>query len=161
MGPFRTAGFGFSQNQDIAISDLSLQQKNEFTEFAIWLSRSDKKYLPLIYADERQSEIFICVHPRLSAANVFNGLYCVSGRLIALLRTSPMVMSGSLAPVRGAIHFFSAPMISFSSFLSASSGSQVSICARYSFSASIIGSPVCGWNICSFQRPMRRLNLMC
>src|SRR5208282_6200448 len=43
-------------------------------------------------------------------------------RLIADFRTSPMVASGSRAPVFSAIHFFSFWMMSSSSFLSAADG---------------------------------------
>src|SRR5262249_45701670 len=83
--------------------------------------------------------------------------YCTA--LIAFFLTSPMVKRGSLAPVRGAIHFFSEVMISINSFLSVAVGIQVvSNCWRYSFSS--IGSPVWGWKSCPFQCPMLRLNLM-
>jgi len=43
-------------------------------------------------------------------------------RLIADFRTSPMVESGSRAPVFSAIHFFSLLMMSSSNFLSAAEG---------------------------------------
>src|SRR5205085_4277456 len=63
---------------------------------------------------------------RMSPATLASSqlLYCTV-MFRAFLRTSPMVSSGSLAPVRGAIHFFSFWMISINSFLSAAVGCHV------------------------------------
>src|SRR5262249_58872291 len=83
------------------------------------------------------------------------GAHCTA--LIAFFLTSPIVSSGSRA-LRGAIHFFSLPMMSRSNFLSAAVGIHVSNCSRYSFSS--IGWPVLGWKSCPFQRLMLRLNLI-
>src|SRR5579864_9428769 len=88
------------------------------------------------------------LHPGLtSIAPPGLGTHYCTLELIAFFLTSPIVNNGSLAPVRGAIHFFSLPIISSSNFLSAGVGSQLSSCWRYSFSSN--GSPVLGWKNCA------------
>src|SRR5260221_1542838 len=79
--------------------------------------------------------------------------------LIADLRTSAMVESGSFAPCLGAIQFFSPLMMSFSSLWSSGVGSQFAY-SRSLYSFSSIFAPFSGLKSCPTHLPILRLNLM-